>query len=183
MAFYEDPIKSKRVFIVFLSLSTLFFIGCGVLGYLYWHEYRINKNKTADITQKDTQITDLKKEISGLTNATNQNSTSLAEQNKNLTAQNTSLTNQVKSYKAKIAKANAYNEFFKYLTAVIQAHSGFSGWTEGEFQTAKQKAEATGDASFVSTVNWAWYETTVDVTTRVIRVWNEIASGIENALK
>lgn len=176
MAFYDEPLKAKKVFIIFLVLSIVFFLGCGVLGYLFYKEHKLVRDKDSLITQKDANIATLQKELDSTSSASSKTTTNLSDTNK-------ALENQIKSYKAKISKANAYNEFFKYLTAVISAHGGFSGWTDGEFQTAKEKAEATGDASFISTVNWAWYETSVDPTVRVIRVWNEIGSGIENALK
>lgn len=176
MAFYEDPIKAKRVFVVFLSLSILFFIGCGALGYLYYREHKLTKWINTQVSQKDTKIADLEKQITGVTTESTESAASLTEQN-------TALNKQITSYKAKIAKANTYNEFFKYLNSVINAHAGFVGWTDGEFQTAQTKAQATGDTNFVATINWAWYQTTIDPVVRLVRVWNETASGIENSLK
>jgi hypothetical protein len=180
MGLFEDPIKGKKVFNVTLIVAIIFFIGCGVLGFLYWNECHkltdMQKDKDSQISSKDKTIAELNSQISDL-NTTSEGS--LAE----LTKSNKTLTDQATANKAKVAKALKYNDFFKYLTSVINTHQGFTGWTTAEFQVGKSKAEATGDASFVSTVNWAWYDTNTPSTTRVIRTWNEIADGISNALK
>jgi len=175
MNFINDPIKAKRVFIIFLVLSIIFFMASAILGYLYYKERKDLKAANSDKQNLTNQINDLKK--------TSANLDSIAKENTTLKSSNASLDKENQSYKSKISNANAYNDFFKYLNSVITAHGGFSGWTDAEFQQAKSLAEKTGDATFVSDVNWAWYEISVPQMDRALKIWNDIASGIENSLK
>ena len=92
------------------------------------------------------------------------------------------LEEQIKTTNDKLAKIKAYNEFFKYLNYVIEIHEGFSGWTEAEYQTARTKAQATGDQDFVDLIDWAWNEESVDPLIRIIKVLKAIVSGIESGL-
>ena len=94
-----------------------------------------------------------------------------------------SLQKQIADYKAGMTKIAAYKEFLKYYNQIIEIHNGYTGWTDAEFQVGKTKAEATGDTDFVSIVNQAWYETSVDPTTRIIRVNKAIVTGLERGIK
>jgi cell division protein FtsB len=179
MSFLDDPRKAKVAFIVTLCLLILFFLTSGVLGYFYYQKYNENKKLAGDYNSiksqlegtnknESKQVSDLKKQIEDLTKT-----------NSSLTSENNTLKSQNADYKAKQAKVSAYNEFFIYMNQVIEIHNGFTGWTDAEFQVGKQKAEATGDASFVSDVNWAWYETSVPVEQRLLKVLKDIAAGIK----
>ena len=68
------------------------------------------------------------------------------------------------------------------MTQVIDAHDGFTGWTDAEYQVGREKAQATGNQTFVETVDAAWNNEAIDVTTGVINVYRGIVSGISGAL-
>lgn len=184
MCFSNDIDKSKRTNKVLLTFLIIFFVGSTVLGYLYYKKnnaYKtLSSNKQTMEQTKNQEISALKKQIED-NNITANND--LKNENDDLKKQISALNDQNDAYKDKIANANLYNEFLKYLNSVIQTHNGFTGWTDAEFQIAKGKAEATGDTAFVSIINEAWYATSTPAIDRLIRGWNAIASGIENALK
>jgi len=169
-----DPVKKYRIiFWIFFSCFVII-IAAGV--YFIW---RNQNNKTQLILEKDQKIAAQSLEISKLNKTTSTTENSSNE----ITKTNAQLTEENDALKAGIKKANTYNDFSKYLTSVIKTHNGFTGWTDTEFATAKTKAEATANTNFVSTINWAWYETTVPSIDRVIRVWEETVAGIDNSLK
>jgi len=189
MAIFLDPIKGKRAFVVLLICTIVILIGGGVLGYFYYQEKKEISRLSTDLTNANKEKDDLKKQLAEASKtspeveALKKEKTTLEGKITKLEGEKTDQANQTKSYQAKIAKANAYNEFYKYVNYIIEVHNGFTGWTDAEFQVGKTKAEATGNTAFVSTVNWAWYETSVPPTDRVLRVWKEIAAGIESSLK
>lgn len=183
MKFYYDPRKAKIAFTITLIAAIVFFVASGVLGYFYYQAKTLDNWKENIVKTKDAKIDELNKKIADLEGQKSSLSSEGAKTKEQLEAENSALNAQITGYKAKIAKALAYNEFYKYLNQVIEAHNGFSGWTDAEFQVGKQKAEATGDANFVSDVNWAWYETSIDPNTRVMKIWKDIASGIQSALQ
>lgn len=169
-----DPVKKYRIiFWVFVGIFAVIIVS-GV--YFFW---RNQGDITQLILEKDQKIAAQNLEISKLNKATTTTESSSSE----LIKANAQLTEEKDALKAGIKKANNYNDFSKYLTSVIKTHSGFSGWTDAEFAVAKTKAEAAGNASFVSTINWAWYEITVPQLDRAIRVWEETAAGIQDSLK
>lgn len=183
MEFVNDPVKSKRVFIAVLIISIVFFVGTGVLGYLYYKERKLVNEKQSAIIQKDQEIANLQLQLDEYTGSSESARESLKSQNDILKKSNKTLTDQVNDYKAKSAKALLYNEVLKYVNSIIEAHGGFDGWTDAEFQTGKTKAEATGDAAYISMINWAWYEKSVPPLTRALRFFKDTASAIENSLK
>lgn len=171
--------RFKVGFVFTLILAIVLFLASGTLGYLYWH--KLDDRNKLDASKQQVEeslakaqgdLTAANKQIGDLTVASDSSGQSIS-----------SLQKQAANYKTGMAKITAYKEFLKYYNSVIETHNGYTGWTDAEFQTGKTKAEATGDASFVSTVNWAWYETGVDVATRIIRVNREIVSGIESGIK
>jgi len=186
---FDQSTNGKRPFVIFLILAILFFLASCVFGYLWYKNLSETNNVSSDeamvttLAQKDSEIAALKAQITALQDTAGQPSADLTKENTTLKDENSSLKNNIASYQTKITKTIAYNDFLKYMVSVIDAHDGFSGWTEGEFQTAQTKAQATSNTAFVSTVNWAWYETSVNPLERVIRTFNETAAGIENALK
>lgn len=180
-----DPIKKFRIF--FWVIFSLLIIVIAAGSYYF---FNLDSWKEGVVFDKDQKIAQLEQEnrkkdadLSQYQTSSDQSQTSLASTNTQLKVDNDKLTTENTDLKADKTLASAYNNFFKYLTSVIETHGGFTGWTDAEFQTGRSLAEKTGNTAFVSTINWAWYETSVDPSTRVIRVWNETAAGIENALK
>jgi len=90
--------------------------------------------------------------------------------------------NELSSKDAGMSTITAYNNFLEYMTQVIDAHNGFSGWTDAEYQIGHEKAQATGNNDFINTVDTAWNDTSIDVTTRVINVYRGIINGINGGL-
>lgn len=183
MSLFDNPPKAKNIFGIFLALSIVFFLATGVFSYLYYQKYMQNKTLESQIWElegKSTTTTfsakqseaDLKKQI-----------TDLQTENIKLTKTNKELNDQATANKTKVDKVLTYNQFFEYLNSVIEKYNGFDGWTDADYQAGLTKAQATGDTSFVATVNWAWYETTVPQMTRAIGVWKAISTGITNSLK
>ncbi len=173
-----DEVKKFRIiFWVTFGLAVI------IIGAGSWWFMKDRANKEQVISEKDSKISQLQAEIDKTKSASESEGSQLEKENTELKSSNTKLTKENNDLKAAKAKALTYNEFFKYLTSVIKAHAGFSGWTDAEFQAGKTKAEATGNTNFVSTINWAWYQTSIPPADRVVRVWEETAAGIENALK
>lgn len=176
-----DPIKKFRI--VFWVVFAVLIVAIAAGSYFF---LSLNNWKEDVIGSKDAKIAELEKKLSDSlagsdqTAGTNQ---SLTAANAQLTKDKDELTAENKNLKSNIASAVAYNNFFGYMNTVVETHNGFTGWTDAEFQTGKSYAEKTGSTSFVSTINWAWYETSVAPATRIIRVWKETQSGIESALK
>lgn len=180
-----DPVKKYRI-VFWIVFSVLILTIAGGIFYFM----RLNAWKESIIASKDEKIalqaTDLAKQKKLLEDAglqSTKDKDSLASKNAQLKKEKDILTAENSALKAQKSKALAYNAVFAYVTSVIKTHAGFSGWTEAEFQAGKAKAEATGDTNYVSMVNWAWYETSVPPTDRVIRFWEDTSSGISNALK
>ncbi len=109
-------------------------------------------------------------------------SATTADQIAGLQSQIEILEGEKENLQSKIELAGYYNEFFKYMTHVIDDHNGFTGWNDNEFKEADSRAQKTGDASFVAKVNWAWYDKSTAALDRVIGVWDATAAGIEGAL-
>ncbi len=187
---YNDPTRIKRVVIIISSVLSIFIVAVAVLGYLYYEKNKSNQvlltdktNLENDKNNQEKEISDLTKKLEECTASGGETTEKAASEKATLEKQKNDLQDEVNSLKAKTAKANSYNNFFKYMNSIIETHNGFTGWTDAEFQEGRRIAESTGDTTFASRVNWAWYETSVDVTTRVIGVWKAIASGIETSLK
>lgn len=180
-----DPVKKFRIFFWIIFVFLVLVIAAGSY---YFISADVFKNRI--IASKDEKIAlqaiDLSRQAKLLEDAssqTAQDKESLTAENAQLKKDKDTLTAENNALKAGKTKALAYAEFFRYLNSIIETHGGFTGWTDPEFQTAKTKAEATGDTSFVSTVNWAWYDRDTPPFDRVLRTWKEIVSGIQNALK
>ncbi len=175
MDFVNDPVKAKRAFLITLTLTILFFLSTCILGFLYWqkaNQYNqlISQTSSTTITSSTSVTT------------TPCNTSLLTKQISALEKDKTDLQKKITDSDAKFAKIKAYNEFFKYINSVIETHNGFSGWTDAEYQIARGKAQTIGDNSFLSTVDWAWNQTSVDVLTRLLGVWKAITSGIDSVL-
>jgi len=178
-----DPNKAKRWVWIEFAIAILLLATSGFFTFLY---YGANDNgiwKESLISDKDQEIAQLEKQLETLTAEKNALDSTAEGEKGTLEEQNATLKSENLVLEAKIAKANTYNNFFKHLNTVIETHNGFTGWTDAEFQAGNTIAVTTGDTTFVNLINWAWYETTVDVSTRVVAVWKAIASGIETSLK
>jgi len=106
----------------------------------------------------------------------------LKEEKATLQSQLNSANQTISDKNSGIATVKAYNAFLEYMTQVIDAHDGFTGWTDAEYQVGREKAQATGSQTFVDTVDTAWNNEAIDVTTRVINVYRAVVSGISGAL-
>lgn len=180
-----DPMKKFRVFFWIVFSFLVVVIATGIyyfFGIIDWKD-KVISDKDQKISLQEVDLIKQAKLLGDTGSLAAKDKETLTLENEQLTKDKVALTAENTNLKAGRTKAQAYNEFFRYLNSVIETHNGFTGWTDAEFQTSVAKAEATGDSAFVSTINWAWYERSVDVTTRVIRVWKEISSGIQNALK
>lgn len=175
MNFFENPKKAKIAFVITLIVLIISLIGNGVLGYFFYKKnvdcYELYMANRELRSQQEADVEDLQEQITVLT-----------EEKATLEKQKSDLEKQAATDDTNFAKIKAYNEFFKYMNSVIETHGGYEGWTEAEYQIARGKAQATGNSSFVSTVDWAWHRTDIDPITRILRVLKEIASGIDSGL-
>jgi len=190
MEFINDPRKSKNVFILMLVVSVVLFLGLALMGYFYWQKNKaynqlLTEKKALEDEQsllsKDT-VTQVK-ELTAENNLLKKENEKLKTENTNLIKENESLSAGNKENESKMAKAKAYNDVLAYLVQIIQAHNGLNGWTEAEYQAGRQKAQATGDQSFVDLIDWAWNNQAIDQIERLTKVMDAIADGIGNNLK
>ncbi len=178
MSFLDDPIRAKRAFWTSFSLLILFFFSSVFLGFLFYQSYtnyQTLKTENQRLTNKPTPSP-------SVSASSDMSIADLTKENLDLKLEKMNLEKQIADDRTRDEKVKAYNDFFKYLNSVILAHNGFEGWTEAEYQTARTKAEATKDSSFVSTIDWAWHNTDTPPLDRLIRVWTSIDQGIGNNL-
>ena len=177
----EKGVKVKRdVLIVIIAVLVL---GAGALGYLYYTENQDKKNLSDENKELQDRYEEINAKLEGEVTDLTGGTESLTGEKSTLSSKNATLTSQNADYAAGMVKIKAYNDFLKYFNSVIETHGGFSGWTTAEFNIAQGLASATGDTSFVATVDWAWYQTSIPAIDRIIRVQKEIAAGIEGAIK
>ena len=160
--------SSKKILIVPLILIGVLFVGFIVLGYFYYS--KLGQYKTA-ISERNGLKTELEAKTKEL------------DEVKGSMPDTGPIEEQIINYKAKIGKAQTYNDFFKYLNSVIEIHNGFTGWTDAEYQTGRGLAQKAGDSSFLGVVDNAWNNQQQPVTDRMVSVWKSIQKGIENSLK
>jgi hypothetical protein len=173
--------KVKRV--VLISVVAALTIGAAALGYLYYSENKDKKDLAAENKELQARYEKIASKLEGQVDELTGGTTSLTGEKTTLEEQNASLKAENQEYASGMATIKAYNDVFKFYNTVLDTHDGFTGWTDAEFQTGLALAQKTGSTSFINTVNWAWYETSVPVFDRVLRYQKEIASGIEGALK
>ena len=175
MSFVDDPIKLRRAFWVTLSLLIVFFLSTVALGFFSYQSVK----KYQSLYDENLRLT-----TSVLPTPTpSATASTLDQENADLKLENHTLEEQLAAKNTKIAKAKTYNDFFQYMNSVIEAHNGFDGWTEAEYQIAYNKAQATGDNAFTGVVDAAWHDADGDPTTRILRVLKTINEGIANNLK
>jgi cell division protein FtsB len=149
----QEPKKSKAGFIVVLILAIVFFITSCVLGYFYY-----------SASKKIAHISDLEKQVDSLTK------------------EKDGLEKQVADYQAKSTKLAAYVECLNYLDTLVETHQGLDGWTEAEYQTGRDKIQATGDQALVDKADWAWNTKSVDQTTRLLGFLQVLIQGMKSNL-
>lgn len=180
MEFVNDPIKSKRVFILMLILSIIFFIASVGLGYLYYAKHLDYQNLLTEKQALEEKLAnsqnDLQKQVDKLT----EENQDLEKANAKLTKENTAFAKAQSTQTKKNKITKAYIDFLNYLAQVTGSHNGFEGWTEAEYQHAHQIALRTKDNDFVETVEWAWNEETADPIDRLVRVLEEVYQGIND---
>jgi len=159
---------SKKVLIVFIVIIGVLLVGIAVLGYLYFSRVRQYNSLVSEKEQLQVQLDAKTKEL---------------EEAQGSMPNTGPLEEQIADYEAKIAKAQTYNEFYKYLNSVIEIHNGFTGWTDAEYQIGRGLAQKIGNSSFVAVVDNAWNNQQQPVPDRLISVWKAIAQGIETSLK
>jgi predicted phage gp36 major capsid-like protein len=184
MEFVNDPRKAKIAFVIVLVLAIIFFLGSGVLGYFYLQKSK-SYNSLADNKSKlEASVEEQIKEKTAELEAKLQTDTeTLRKEKTDCEADRSAKEDQIDSYRAGMAKVTAYKEFLKYYNAVIEAHNGYTGWTDQEYAIGREKAVVTGDQDFIDIVDYAWNETSVYPVTRVIRVNKAIVTGLERGIK
>ena len=180
-----DPVKKFRIvfWVTFSVLVLVIAVGCYYFFNLDAWKEQVIADKNQKITQEASDLLTKTKLLADAGSQSSKDKETLAAENAQLTKDKDALTAENASLKATKAKALAYNEVFKHVNSVIETHNGFDGWTDAEFQAGKVKAEATGNTTYVSTINWCWYDHSVDQLTRALRFWKETATNIESSLK
>lgn len=179
----NDVSKAKRWVWIEFSIAIILLATSGFFTFLYYGANDSSIWKEGLISDKDQKIAELKNQIETLTLEKDELSSTAEGEKGSLEEQNLALKTENDSLKTSMAAAAAYNNFFEHMNAVIETHNGFTGWTDTEFQAGNTIAATTGDTSFVNLINWAWYETSVSATERVITVWKAIENGIESSLQ
>ena len=179
MEFVNDPRRAKIAFVLTLCFAIFFFLSSGLLAYFYWqktkgnHDLDSSKQKVEEsLRTSEANLAKANSELTALKASTDASGKSIS-----------SLEKQIADNKLGMEKITAYNEFFKYLTSVIKTHSGLDGWTDAEYQAGRVKAQATGSASFVSDVDWAWNRRDIDQITRLVKIFEDISAGVASGLK
>lgn len=175
MEFINDPVKSKKVFILMLILTIVFFLAGGVLGFFYYKEHKNVKTLKTDKTNLETQLANSEKDLQ-------QQVADLKTANEKLASENKNLSDQITQNSARSDKIKAYNATLGYVADVVEIHGGFQGWTDAEYQTGRTYAQATGDQNFVNTVDWAWNREDVPAVERFVGFLRAVETGINTNL-
>ncbi|MBU2595261.1 hypothetical protein KJ713_00285 [Patescibacteria group bacterium] len=169
------PKPKKWPLTLFVILTIVFFLGAGALGYLYWQKNDSYKKLNQTNQEKQQQLDQSNKDKAGL----EKQIADLTQENEDLKKSNKE-SDEAKANKKTIIEA--YTEILAYFAQVVETHGGFTGWTNAEYLHARDIAKKTQSTGFLATVDWAWNQTSVDPTTRVVRFLKEIASGINENL-
>jgi hypothetical protein len=175
--------KHRLVFIIIaLILSAIIFTTIGYFG----AKNILEEQKELTASPTTSPIISPSPTTTPTTSAISKTSTEIEElrqEKADLQKQLDETRSELDSKNAASSTIRAYNDFLEYMTQVVDAHDGFVGWTDAEYQIGREKAEATGNDTFVSTVDTAWNNTSVDVTTRILNVYRGIISGIKSGLE
>lgn len=175
----EEPSTRKKGFplkkLLLISFTFLILLATAILAYLY-----ITKRENYDsLLFGKLNLEDEKRNLEQENDTLRQEKKDLEEEIVTLEEQNTTLEAEVEDYKAKQAQIKAYNDFDEYVFYVVGIHGGFINLTEAEYQTARTKAEATGDQDLVAAVDSAWNDTHISQIIRFVNVMNEVIGGID----
>lgn len=165
--------------VVSLIVAAIIFTIIGYYGRKGIYEARV------DLSPSPTPTVSASPTVTSTTSAVSKTSTEiekLRQEKADLQSQLDEANNNLSANAAGTSTITAYNDFLEYMTQVIDAHDGFTGWTDAEYQIGREKAEATGNSDFVNTVDTAWNNTDVDVTVRVVNVYRGIINGIKSVL-
>ena len=170
--------RLKKIIIVLISTTVIFFLAGGVLGYLYFQKsrnYNDLQNEKQRLEQElKTATSDLQKQYQDL----EKRNQKLIADKKELQKANQQLEKELADKESKSNKIKAYNDVLDYIMQTMEAHNGLNGISEGEYQVGLAKARKTGDSDFVNTVEWAWHSKSISQTERLARVINEIIDNI-----
>jgi len=188
----KRKISFKRIlkYGIFVMLIITLVATSGVFGYLYYKKYEEYQALTTEKARVEQALEDEKQKTAADYQAQideqEEEITSLTEDNETLTGEKetlegekTTLEDSVSSYLAKLAKIGKYINFLDYVYYVVGVHNGFNNLTDAEYQTARSKAQATGDSSLVSAVDSAWNDTEVDQMIRFLNVITTAQNGIK----
>lgn len=181
--FTQNPKNLKIAFYVTLMLSVIFLAGLCVLGYFYYLKTVEFDNLKLNYDELNTNYITLRASYDDLKSKEGETKEDLEKKLKDAEEENESLKAENSNLKKDMEEAAAYLAFFNHMTEVIDHHDGFTGWTEAEHQAGVVLARKTGDNDFVELVEWAWHNHDVNPVTRVVRVWDAIYDGINEALK
>lgn len=174
--------KHRLIFIIIsLALAAIIFTVIGYYGGKSIYEARVDLSPSPS----PTQTLSPSPTVTTTTSAVSKTSIEiekLRQEKADLQKQLDEKNNELSSKVAGMSTITAYNGFLEYMTQVIDAHDGFNGWTDAEYQIGREKAQATGNNDFINTVDTAWNNTAIDVTTRVTNVYKGIVNGIKGGL-
>lgn len=191
-----QPNKFKRLlFISFGAFAFLFIITLGTFGYIYSGlnadnnrlknindelETQIEENQIssdtefqAKVDEYEAQIDDLEEENASLVS----DKTTLGNEKAGLQTEIIGLNTQINTLTQKQANIRLYNDFLDYVYYLISMH-GFVGFSEDEYNTARQKAAVTGNQDLVAVIDAMWYEGNGDPTTKFAAMMKEVIDGI-----
>lgn len=175
----KQPVKEKKKFpwitILLLCFTLLVMVIAVVMGYLYFTNRETYSNLLSEKNSLEDQIEQLQQEKNAIT----EENATLEEEKTSLEEENASLESEITGYEAIQAQIKAYNDFDEYVFYVVGIHGGFINLTEDEYQTARSKAEATGDEDLVAAVDSAWNDTHISPIIRFVNVMNAVIEGID----
>ena len=188
----KKKISFKRIlkYGIFIVLIITLVATSGVFGYLYYKKYEEYKALTTEKARVEQALEDEKQKTAAdyqaqideqeeeITSLTEDNET-LEGEKETLEGEKTTLEDSVSSYLAKLAKIGKYINFLDYVYYVVGVHNGFNNLTDAEYQTAKAKAQATGDSNLVTTVDTAWNDVGGDQMVRFLNVVTAAQNGIK----
>src|SRR3990170_5613420 len=183
MEFVNDPVKSKRIFILMLVLTIVFFLGAGALGYLYYHQRQLYKTLAQEKENLENQLSSATSSSTDLTNQLKDQLKTCQTAKTKLDAEKKTLADANKTYVSQNTTATAYANFLKYRGEIIDLHDGLQNISQAEYDRGYALAQATGNSQFTSTVNWAWNQTDISQAKRLARVIVEAANGVINNSK
>lgn len=169
MEFIKDPVKAKRAFIAVFVIGLIFILATIGMGFLYW--------------QKSSAYKDLKGEKEKLEATKKTKTLTEKELQEKVTTLEKQVTDLQAADKQEKAAVKAYLEVLNYMALLVERHGGFDGWTEAEFQEGRRLAVATGNSSYVASIDYCWGRTDIPQMTRLVKFLRDTVTAINNALE